>query len=169
MAKEKNGIVFLCTANTCRSPMAEALFRHAIAGKGTPFDKLRIASAGVSAFPGQPANDNTIAALKKVGISLTEHESKPLDQELVDNALAFIGMTDSHLAMLSLQIDPPPANAFLMRQFMDDGSNPQIPDPFGMDFEHYEACRDSMVEAIPSLVNAVEMLLKAQQEAGATD
>ena len=144
--------------------MAEALFRHAIAGRGYPFDKFQIASAGVSAFPGHPANENTIAALKKVGIELGAHESKLLDQDLVDNAFVYIGMTESHLAMLSLQVDPPPANAFLMRQFVNEESNAQIPDPIGMGFEQYEACRDSMVEAIPSLIQAVETLYRAQQE-----
>lgn len=149
--------------------MAAALFRHAIAGKGDPFDKLQISSAGVSAFPGHPANENTIAALKKVGVEMDPHESRMLGQDLVENALAYIGMTESHLAMLSYQVDPPPANAFLMRQFMNEESNPQIPDPFGLGFEHYEACRDAMVEAIPSLMKAIEILYKAQEDAKETE
>ena len=67
-------------------------------------------------------------------------------------------MTDSHLAMLSYQIDPPPVNAFLMRQFIGETADIEIPDPFGMSLESYEACRDSMVEAIPSLIEVVKTI-----------
>lgn len=75
-------------------------------------------------------------------------------------------MTESHLALLNYQIDPPPTNAFLMRQFMDKGADLEIPDPFGMDFSHYEACRDSMVEAIPSLIEVVRKLQLEAAESG---
>lgn len=158
MPSTPNEIVFVCTANTCRSPMAAALFRHALDAQDDPLRSLKVSSAGVSAFPGQPASENTVAALKKVGINMSDHQSQPLSQELVDNALAFFCMTDSHLAMLSYQIDPPPPNAFLMRQFIGPDSDPQIPDPFGGSFTLYEACRDSMVEAIPSLIEVVKKL-----------
>ncbi|MDQ8197795.1 low molecular weight protein arginine phosphatase [Pelagicoccus enzymogenes] len=158
-------IVFICTANTCRSPMAAALFRHALAAQDDPLRSLKVSSAGVSAFPGQAASSNSVEALKKVGIDLKDHRSQGLSQELVDNALAFFCMTDSHLAMLNYQIDPPPANAFLMRQFMGDGVDDQIPDPFGGNLHLYESCRDSMVEAIPSLIEVVQKLqANAKQE-----
>ena len=163
MGNIKNRIVFICTANTCRSPMAEALFRHALAAQAEPLNQIEVASAGVSAMPGQPANVNTIAALKKVGVEIGAHQSKMLSQELVERAFAFVGMTESHLAMLSLQLDPPPENAFLRRQFIEGDPEPQIPDPFGLSLDYYEACRDSMVEAIPSLLKAIASLYRTQQ------
>ncbi|MBT7867445.1 MAG: hypothetical protein HN763_13940 [Opitutales bacterium] len=64
--------------------------------------------------------------------------------------------------MLSFRVDPPPSNAFLMRQFIEADANDEIPDPFGMSLNHYEACRDSMVEAIPSLLQVVKTLYEAQ-------
>ncbi|MCH6257282.1 low molecular weight protein arginine phosphatase [Puniceicoccaceae bacterium K14] len=163
MASPRNEIVFVCTANTCRSPMAAALFRHALDAQDETLKSLVVKSAGVSAYPGQPANSNSISALKKVGIELDAHSSQPITQEMVDNALAFIGMTDSHIAMLSYQIDPPP-HCFLMRQFMDEGSDSQIPDPFGGSLSQYEASRDSMVEAIPSLLEAVKALIENRDQ-----
>ncbi len=158
MAEVPDLVVFVCTANTCRSPMAAALFRHALDAQEQPLKSLEVTSAGVSAFPGQPASSNSVAALKKVDVDLSQHRSQPLSQELVDRTLAFFCMTDSHLAMLSYQIDPPPQNAFLMRQFLGNGSDDQIPDPFGSNLAEYEACRDSMVEAIPSLIEVVKRL-----------
>lgn len=140
--------------------MAAALFRHALDAEES-LSSLQVLSAGVSALPGQAASENAVAALKKVGITLENHQSRGLSQELVDNALAFFCMTDSHLAMLTYQIDPPPPNAFLMRQFMGEGIDDQIPDPYGGNLSQYEACRDSMVEAVPSLVEVVRKLHEA--------
>ena len=168
MAELPNEIVFVCTANTCRSPMAAALFRHALAAKEPPLSSLKVSSAGVSAYPGQRASANSVEALRKVGIDISAHQSQPITQELVDKALAFICMTDSHLAMLAYQIDPPPANAFLMRQFISDEEDNQIPDPFGMSLSAYEACRDSMVEAIPSLIKVVAQLAARQTDQGSS-
>lgn len=141
--------------------MAAALFRHALDAQEEPLRSLKVSSAGVSAFPGQGASENSAEALEKVGIKLENHKSQGLSQELVDNALAFFCMTDSHLAMLNYQIDPPPPNAFLMRQFIREGSDDQIPDPFGGNLPQYEACRDSMVEAVPSLIEVVKKLHEA--------
>lgn len=168
MAQHPNEIVFVCTANTCRSPMAAALFRHALDAQSEPLRSLVVSSAGVSAYSGQPANPNAVAALKKVRIDLSKHVSRPISQDLVERALVFFCMTDSHLAALSYQIDPPPENAFLMREFIPDDQERQIPDPFGLDISHYEASRDSMVEAIPSLVEAVRKLY-AQATAGQSE
>lgn len=142
--------------------MAASLFRHALAAQEEPLRSLKVSSAGVSAYPGQAANSNSIAALKKVGIELDSHSSQPITQELVDKALVFIGMTDSHLAMVDYQIDPPPQHNYLMRQFMGEGSDPQIPDPFGGNLSQYEASRDSMVEAIPSLLLAIKTIIGSQ-------
>lgn len=138
--------------------MAAALFRHALDAQDEPYRSLQVSSAGVSAFPGQPPSQNTTKALSKVNIEIGDHRSQGLTQDLVDRALAFFCMTESHLAMLAYQIDPPPQNAFLMRQFIGEDSDTQIPDPFGMNLGEYEACRDSMVEAIPSLIEVVKRL-----------
>lgn len=142
--------------------MAAALFRHALDAQDEPLRSLSVSSAGISAYPGQPASGNSVAALKKVNIDLSGHRSQPLSRELVERALAFFCMTETHLAMLHYQVDPPPANAFLMRQFITSDEGVQIPDPFGMELRHYEACRDSMVEAIPSLIEVVRKLKAGQ-------
>ncbi|MDG2256745.1 MAG: low molecular weight protein arginine phosphatase [Opitutaceae bacterium] len=162
MANPRNEIVFVCTANTCRSPMAEGLFRHALLAQDEPMKSLVVSSAGVSTYDKQPPANNAVIAMSKVGIDIKNHKSLPITEELIDRALAFFAMTDTHLAMLSFRVDPPPSNAFLMRQFIEADANDEIPDPFGMSLNHYEACRDSMVEAIPSLLQVVKTLYEAQ-------
>ncbi len=158
----RNEIVFICTANTCRSPMAEGLFRHALAAQSDPLESLKVSSAGVSVYDRQPASLNSVKSMAKVGIDISDHRSQHITESMIESALVFFTMTETHLAMLSYQIDPPPANAFLMRSFIGGNADTQIPDPFGMNLREYEACRDSMVEAIPSLVKTVGRLYSAQ-------
>lgn len=145
-------ILTVCTANICRSPMAEALLQHALRAQEEPLRSLRVVSAGVAARFGEPVSENSVLALKKVGIDIAGHIAQPLTQKLVEEALAIFCMTESHRAMIELAYDPPPKNLFLFREFMPRPADPEIPDPFGGPLRLYEACRDEMVEAVPSLM-----------------
>ena len=147
----KTTVNFVCTANVCRSPMAAALMRHALSAEPPPLKDLKVISSGVSAMPGDRASLNSVDALKKVGIDLANHKSQRLSESMVREALAIICMTESHRALIEMQFSPPLNHVFLMREFMDDPEM-EIPDPFGMNFQAYELTRDSMVEAIPSLL-----------------
>lgn len=146
-------ILVICTANICRSPMAEKLLQHALNAEDEPLDQLEVVSAGVAAGYGDPASENSVAALKKVKLDLSHHKSQPLTDELIDNAFAIFGMTDSHLDILRHYYKELPERVHLLREFMGEGEDDQISDPIGQDFDAYCACRDSMIEAIPSVVN----------------
>jgi protein-tyrosine phosphatase len=149
---EQDLIVVICTANVCRSPMAEKLLQHALAAEGEPLDQLQVVSAGVAAGYGDPASENSVAALKKVKLDIADHKSQPLTDELIDRAFAIFGMTDSHLDALRHYHKNIPGRVHLLRGFMDESEGRQIPDPIGQDFDAYCACRDAMIEAIPSVV-----------------
>lgn len=159
MSEERDNILFVCTANICRSPMAERLMRHALDAEDEPLRRLNVASAGVAACAGEKASSNAIMALKKVNLSLSDHRSRPVSEELIRRALAIFCMTDSHLAMLNYRFEKLPEHLYLMREFLDENVAPNIPDPYGMGLLAYEACRDSMVEAIPSIVRFLKKLL----------
>ena len=145
-------IVTVCTANICRSPMAEALLRHALSAQPEPLKSFKIVSAGVAARAGEPVSVNSISALKKVGLDIKGHLSQPLTRELVDEAVAILCMTESHRAMIQVTMDPVPRNVYLFREFMPRSAEKEIGDPYGGNLAEYEACRDEMVEAIPSLI-----------------
>jgi protein-tyrosine phosphatase len=132
--------------------MAAALFRHALGAETGPLRDLEVISAGLSAQHGCPASANAVQALQKVGISLGSHRSQRLTPELVQRALAVFCMTEGHRASIELQFEPPAARLHLVREFLQDGER-EIDDPFGMGLACYEASRDSMVEAIPSILN----------------
>jgi protein-tyrosine-phosphatase len=132
--------------------MAERLLAHALAAEDEPLRSLTVASAGVAAYHGEAASANALAAMKKVGLSLNDHQSQPVTRQLLDSSLFALCMTESHRALLSYHFDPLPTEIYLMREFLPPEVSAEIPDPYGMDIRAYEACRDSMVEAIPSII-----------------
>lgn len=132
--------------------MAAGLLKHALSAQPEPLRSLKVISAGVAARDGEPVSENSVVAMKKVGIDIASHVSQPVTQAMLDDALAVLCMTESHRAMLRLQAEPPPQNLFLFREFMPQRGYKEIADPFGGPIKLYEAARDEMVEAIPSLL-----------------
>jgi len=155
-------IVTVCTANICRSPMAAALLQHALAAQPEPLRSLEVISAGVAARGGERVSENSVIALKKVGLNISDHLSQPLTQEMLDKAAMILCMTESHRAMIRLQAEPVPKNIFLFREFMPQRGDKEIADPYGGPLKAYELARDEMVEAIPSLVDYIKTQLAAK-------
>ncbi len=145
-------IVTVCTANICRSPMAEALLRHALQAQPEPLKSWKCTSAGVAARPGERVSENSVTALKKVGIDISGHTSQPLTRKLLNEATILLCMTESHRTMIELSFDPTPRHVYLFRELMPEVTDKEICDPYGGPLAEYEACRDEMVEAIPSLI-----------------
>lgn len=145
-------VIIVCTANICRSPMAEGLLAHALAGLEEPLKSLRVASAGVAARSGDLVSANSVAAMKKVGIDISKHRARALTQEMLNEASAIFCMTESHRTIIELQAVPVPPELHLLRDFIPETATREIADPFGGPLKLYEASRDEMVEAIPSLI-----------------
>ena len=149
-------ILTVCTANICRSPMAAALLAHALKAQPEPLRSWRVVSAGVAARGGERVSENSVTALKKVGLDVSGHLSQPLTQQLVSEADVIFVMTESHRSMIQLMFDPPPRDVYLLREFMARPADLEIGDPYGGPLGLYEACRDEMVEAIPSLTEFLQ-------------
>jgi protein-tyrosine phosphatase len=132
--------------------MAEKLLQHALAAEQAPLNQFEVASAGVAAGYGDPASANSVAAVKKVQLDLSQHKSQAVTQDLLDRAFAVFGMTQSHLDVLQHYYERLPERVHLFREFMGANEDPEIPDPYGQNLAAYTACFDSMVEAIPSLM-----------------
>ncbi len=145
-------ILTVCTANICRSPMAAGLLQHALSAQPEPLRSLKIFSAGVAARTGESVSENSVIALKKVGIDISGARSRPLTPQLVTQASLILCMTESHRAMIQLHFDPVPRHVYLFREFMPRTAEKEIGDPYGGPLRVYEAARDEMVEAIPSLL-----------------
>lgn len=151
-------IIVVCTANVCRSPMAAALLQHALAAETGPLQGCRVVSAGVVARAGDPVTPHSVAALRKVGLDIAGHRSRPLTQAMMDGALAVLCMTEGHREMIRLRAEPVPRHLYLFREFIEATPEREIGDPFGGPAGLYEAVRDEMVEAIPGLVRRLREL-----------
>ncbi len=139
--------------------MGAALLRHALAAEEEPLKSWPVLSAGVAAYHGDGPSEHTVRALQKVGIDISQHRSQRADRSLVGNALVIFVMTESHRIMLEHIFPQLVVPVYLFREFLPPPENGDIPDPYGSDLAVYEACRDSMVEAIPSIVRYLKTLV----------
>ena len=84
--------------------------------------------------------------------------SRRVTQEMLDQALLVLCMTESHRDMIEISANPVPGRLYLFREFTGDPLGREIPDPYGMHLSAYEACRDELVDAIPSIVKFLSEL-----------
>ncbi|MDI3547309.1 MAG: ribose 5-phosphate isomerase [Halanaerobiales bacterium] len=137
-------VIFVCTGNTCRSPMAEHLFRRIIDEDSDLKGKWEISSAGIAALPGQGPSKYAIKVLKDEGIDINEHLSRQLDEKLVKEADLILTMTGAHKEMV-LQIDPEARDkVFTLKEFAGIKNDLDIADPFGQSEEVYQEVRDEI-------------------------
>ncbi len=130
-------IIFVCTGNTCRSPMAEGYL------KSKKIDNLSVSSRGFSF--GESANSNSIAVMNEIGIDISDHISKAITTDDTNRADAIICMTVSHKQLLT-SLGANPDKIYVL----GDG----ITDPFGCDINTYRNCRDSITKSIDNLINS---------------
>lgn len=151
-------ILVVCTGNICRSPMGQGLLAHALSAQPEPLRSLKVISAGVAAHTGEPISENSVVALRKVGIDISFIRSQGLTQKMLDDALLVLGMTESHRSIIRARARPVPENLHLFREFLPEPASKEIGDPYGGPIKLYESARDEMVEAIPSLIEFLKKL-----------
>lgn len=152
MAEKVSIITCLCTGNICRSPMAAKLLQHALGAEKDPWRSYLVKSAGVSAIEGGHASLNAVNALEKVGLDLTDHRSRQITKLLIENSLIVLCMTEGHRHYLRELFPETQIPIQLFREHIKSSTEREIPDPFGSNLSEYEACRDSIVEAIPYII-----------------
>jgi len=147
-------ILFLCTGNVCRSPMAEGLFRHAVKGRG----EFRVLSAGLGAMDGQPPTHFSVLAMREIGLDISHQRSRALTAEMVNAADYIFGMTHSHVDTVALLYPQQAEKTFLLREF-DETLEPyekDISDPIGSPYEVYVECRNQIELGIATLLKFME-------------
>ncbi len=138
-ALTKPMIVIVCTGNTCRSPMAEALLRDRLTRAGGGLENVLVLSAGVAAHEGALASAQAVDVMDRRGLDLSAHASRSLSDAILNQADLILTMTRGHRAAI---IAAWPELASQVHTLRRDGGD--ITDPVGAPLEVYEACADQI-------------------------
>lgn len=151
MSKTKaSHILFICTGNTCRSPMAEVMARYltrSIEGWG-------FSSAGLFASPGAPASSGALQVMNEKGLDLSGHRARLMNSSLLEEADWIIPMTRGHEQVLLETYSYPSEQVRTLMSFSSSGSA-DVSDPFGGRPETYRMVRDQIESALSDLILAV--------------
>jgi len=143
-------VLFICTGNVCRSPMAEGLLRH-MAG-----DRVKVASAGLGAGHGQPPSAHAIEVLRKEGIDIADIRSQPVSAHLLQQADYIFTMTRDHLDMLLLLFPEMASKTRLLRfEEAAKGGRADVTDPIGGTRATYESCKADIQRAMSHVIPLV--------------
>jgi len=147
-------VLFVCTGNICRSPIAEGIFRQLLGNR----KDIEVASAGVHAVHGQPPSLYAVQVCEEEGVDISGLRSQPLTAALIDRATHIFAMTGAHLETIQMLFPDGAEKSFLLREFEEPDTTVwrDVPDPIGLGRDVYEVCASTIKNALPSVLAFVE-------------
>lgn len=151
--KEKitgKSVLFVCTGNTCRSPMAEGLFRKALAKR----QGWTVRSAGVAASVGSKENRDTTKILAMLEANLSDFRSRQITRAMMEQADAVFAMTQGHIHAMEDEFPEFADKIYLIGDFSAEGGD--VPDPIGMGAKAYEEVAVTLAACFPGIIQFLE-------------
>ncbi len=152
--KKKKKILFVCTANICRSPMAEALFNALAEERGLAW---RAQSAGVTALIDEDIAPYARTALEEVGIYAQRHRARRVSEEMLEEADLVLTMGPRHVAALRGRFGDLPDKIYTLPEYATGASGEEgIPDPYGHTMTAYRASVRQLLGYLDLLIGHLE-------------
>lgn len=145
-------ILFICTGNTCRSPMAEGLMKDLAKKKNID---IKVDSAGLFAFEGQLASKEAVLVMEEEGIDISNHRAKMVNKSLLESADLILTMSISHKRQLLREYGFIKNKVYTLKEYAY-GSKEDIQDPFGQSINAYINAKNEIKESIIKVLEKIE-------------
>jgi protein-tyrosine-phosphatase len=139
-------VLFVCTGNSCRSPMAEGILKDILQERG--IRGIVVDSAGTMAPVGMPPTNDAHLVMTERGIDISSHRAKLLTGQMVDRVDLILVMEKAHKRFVEGLSERTDGKVFLLKVYGRGGLEEEIDDPIGRDLDFYRSCRDALEEEI---------------------
>jgi len=157
-------ILFVCTGNTCRSVMAEGIFKKILKEKTEDYNKFNIVSAGICAFPGTRPTSEAILVMFEHGIDISQYHAQKLQENLIKNADLILVMTNEHKEYVHKEFPFSQNKTFLLKKFtlnsksannQNSERNYEIIDPIGRKIVFYRIIAKELKKNLEKIFNKI--------------
>lgn len=157
-------ILFVCTGNTCRSAMAEGIFKKMLNERAEDNTRLNIISAGIFALSGINPTSEAISVMFEQGIDISQHHAQGLQEELIKKADIILVMTNKHKEYIHKEFPFAQSKTFLLNKFtlnnksesnQNNEKNYEIIDPIGRKIEFYRIVARELKKSLEKILDKI--------------